>query len=138
MGMTVSREKALEYIEGYYKPLWKYEVDEKTQPHFWEAVIVLCSDINADVSNYVIRNDRFFDVILKSRASWETYRVADRMSKHNVHTVEELAKYFAEQIIESESTPIKASDMFVLQRKVAILESLVNYGSVDPESQIFG
>ena len=64
----ITKDTAEKYINGgFYQ---KYPISKKVQPHFWEAVILLCEDMNADVSSLddqivmalimgAIRADRF-------------------------------------------------------------------------------
>ena len=43
----VSREKASKYVK-YFSTI--YQINEKVQPNFWEAVIMLCENPNCDIN----------------------------------------------------------------------------------------
>ena len=49
--VLISREIIEGYFQSYYKFKWK--IDETIQPNFWEAVILLCNNANADISQLI-------------------------------------------------------------------------------------
>ena len=117
----ITKDIAEKYINGYFYQ--KYPISKKIQPRFWEAVILLCEDMDADVSSlidetnlwcYCARSGRFYNIL-----------------NLNVTTLNELAHKIASEIIEADSIPIKNVDFFVLQQKVEYLTKRVLYLSAN-------
>lgn len=47
----VIKKTVEKYINGYFSK--RYPIDKKLQPHFWEAVIMLCENIDSDVTSLI-------------------------------------------------------------------------------------
>lgn len=114
---NVSKEVAKKYIDGYFKE--KYPICEATQPNFWEAVEILASDIEADVSALINEKKQYCvpydDYSSKHVSFWGS----------DINTVTDLAKKIAAEIIKSESTATRAVDYFLLQKDVEALNERV-------------
>lgn len=112
---TVPREKASKYVK-YFSTI--YEIDEKVQPNFWEAVIMLCENPNCDVSLLNIDNT--------DRGKWCT-RGYNISRKYGVDTVLELVQEISKAIIQNETTPIDPLEIMLINSKLKKLEETVKY-----------
>ena len=121
----ITKDTAEKYINGgFYQ---KYPISKKVQPHFWEAVILLCEDMNADVSSLIDETNLW----CYYTRSGGFCNILNQNLNLNVTTLNELAHKIASEIIETESIPIKNVDFFVLQQKVEYLTERVLYLSAD-------
>lgn len=110
----VSREKASKYVK-YFSTV--YQINEKVQPNFWEAVIMLCENPNCDVN--------LLNIDISDEAKWCIGR--HNVSKYGVDTVLELAQKIAKTIIQNETTPIDPLEIMLMNAKLKKLEDTVKY-----------
>ena len=121
----ITKDTAEKYINGgFYQ---KYPISKKVQPHFWEAVILLCEDMDADVSSLIDETNLW----CYCTRSGGFCNILNQSLNLNVTTLNELAHKIASEIIETDSIPIKNVDFFVLQQKVEYLTERVLYLSAD-------
>lgn len=109
----VSPNVAEKYISEYFSK--KYQISKKRQPKFWEAVIMLCQDINSDVSSLIDDNQEFCCI---AGLGFQHYSCIDTKEATFANSVVDLAKRIANQIIRSESANVSSVEFFVLQKKV--------------------
>ena len=138
MKFSVPKETAEKYIELQFKS--HYEIDKKRQPHFWDAVITLCEDIDADVSKLINEDEPnclmyYQSGDFYSRGGWIHFSVSELKGKFD--TVTSLAKHIANQIIEEEKKgPVSRAEFYDLQKKMEYLLKKANY--VDPSTITYG
>lgn len=135
----IPREVAEKYIEQYFKKRWLVKdsvrkllrVNEKLQPNFWEAVILLCEDINTDVSGLEDTSSDYKGFFLLTRYKDEEFSIGNAAQEgyfdDSIETFSDLAKYIALQIIEAESRPADSTNLrlFLLERRVEELANTV-------------
>ena len=121
----ITKDIAEKYINGYFYQ--KYPISKKIQPRFWEAVILLCEDMDADVSSLIDETNLWCYCARSGRF----YNILNLNLNLNVTTLNELAHKIASEIIEADSIPIKNVDFFVLQQKVEYLTERVLYLSAN-------
>lgn len=127
---SVPREVAQGYINGYFKK--KYRINEKMQPNFWEAVMVLCENKDADISS-LIDEDNERCIIVGSRDMHYVYGYISSVEK-DVKNLSDFAKKIADQIIKRESTPISSLEFFILQKQVeSMSRELLNVQARQPK-----
>lgn len=112
---TVPREKAKKYVE-YFSSV--YEINQRVQPNFWEAVIMLCENPNCDVNLLNIDNT--------DSGKWCAGRY-NISKKYGVDTVLELAQKISKAIIQNETTPIDPLEILLINAKLKKLEDTVKY-----------
>ena len=106
----IAKGTAEKYIKGYF--CFKYPISEEKQPHFWDAVILLCEDINADVSSLINENQP-----MCYYTHGEYFSIYSTKIDLKVDSLNQLAHIIASEIIEADSMPIEKADVFVLQKK---------------------
>lgn len=111
---SVPRDVAQGYINRYFKKI--YPINEKMQPNFWEAVMVLCENKDADISLF-INEDNERCIIVGTRDMHYVYGNISSVVK-DVKNLSDLAKKIADQIIKRESTPVSPLEFFILQKQV--------------------
>ena len=121
----ITKDIAEKYINEYFYQ--KYPISKKIQPRFWEAVILLCEDMDADVSSLIDETN----LLCYCARSGRFYNILNLNLNLNVTTLNELAHKIASEIIEADSIPIKNVDFFVLQQKVEYLTKRVLYLSAN-------
>lgn len=109
---TIARETVERYINRYYKK--HYLIDETVQPKFWEAVILLCNDADADVTEYIDDSKKFCVQYSNLKRKPVTMFM--------VSSVTELAKKIAREIRNSELKDINKFEYFLLKNKVKNME----------------
>lgn len=109
---TIARETVEKYINKYYKI--KYLIEESVQPRFWEAVILLCNDLNADITLYI--DDR------KKFCVHYSNLMRDPITKYGVSSVTELAEKIAREIRNSERRDINKLEYFLLKKRIRNME----------------
>ena len=130
----IPREVATKYIEQYFKKRWLLgdewkkilRVNEAQQPKFWEMVIRLCENFEADVSDLVNPDERakFF---LLTAYKGEEFSIGNAVCEgyldKSIETIPDLARYIASQIINAEHQPADTTNLrlFLLERQVAEL-----------------
>lgn len=138
MEFSVPKETAEKYIDLRFKSY--YTIDEKLQPHFWDAVVVLCEDIDADVSKLIDEEKTYclpyYDRDANwGRGGWIHLDVSEL--EGNFSTATSLAKHIANLIIEEEKKgPVSRAEFYAYQKKVEYLLEKANY--VDPSAIIYG
>ena len=108
----VSREKAIKYVKHFSTV---YQINEKVQPNFWKAVIMLCENPNCDVN--------LLNIDSSNEAKWCIGR--NNVSKYGVDTVLELVQKIAKAIIQNETTPIDPLEIMLMNVKLKKLEDTV-------------
>ena len=121
----ITKDIAEKYVNEYFYQ--KYPISKKIQPRFWEAVILLCEDMDADVSSLIDETNLW----CYCARSGGLYNILNLNLNLNVTTLNELAHKIASEIIETDSIPIKNVDFFVLQQKVEYLTERVLYLSAN-------
>ena len=111
----ITRETVDKYINEYYKN--KYLIDETVQPKFWEAVILLCCDLKADITGYI--ND------VKKFCVRYTNLTRKSITIYEVRSVTELAKKIAREIRNNELKDINKFEYFLLRNKVKDMEKML-------------
>ena len=119
----IDKDAAMKYINGYFKK--KYPISTQIQPHFWEAVALLCEDMDADVSSLIDETN------LWCYCKGGGYSILNQSLNLNVTTLNELAHKIASEIIEVDSIPIERVDVFLLQKKVEFLSEKILYLTKD-------
>lgn len=106
---TVPREKARKYVK-YFSSV--YEINQRVQPNFWEAVIMLCENSNCDVNLLNIDNS--------DDGKW--CAGGYNISKYGADTVLELAQKISRAIIQNETMPIDPLEILEINAKLKKLE----------------
>lgn len=120
------KDTAMKYIKGYFKE--KYPISTQIQPHFWEAVALLCEDMDTDVSSLINENNPW---CLERRKRGTLVHFSHLKSNCKEKTLNELAHTIASEIIEVDSFPVERVDVFLLQKKVEYLSEKVLYFTTD-------
>ena len=120
MQKSVKREVSEKYIDRYFKK--KYLISTTRQPQFWNAVILLCENINLDVS-YLIDNRQDF-CYNNGNYNYHFSSINTKEAKR-AKSVTHLAKLIAEQIIEAESMQVSSMELFILQQRVEDMEASI-------------
>ena len=105
-----------EVIEGYFKSYYKYKwrIDETIQPDFWEAVILLCNNLDADVSQLIDDSEEAQYCV----GDFGTHRAHVSEIDSKIKDVKQLAKDIATSIYESETTEISKLEIFLMKKKM--------------------
>ena len=96
----MEKELALRYIRLIKQKATPYYIDERKQPNFWEAVLTLCQDSNADISSLLKGNpneDQHCVTFIDS-SSTSCYGV-NHFSDYSANTVMELVHKIVDEII---------------------------------------
>lgn len=122
MSKAVAKEVAEKYIDGYFKK--EYPILESAQPTFWDAVKELVVNINADVSGFINEENAFC-------APDGKYSLG-HISRYGegIRTVTDFAKKIAQQIIDSESKPVRPAEVFLMERRIESLEERMGYAEM--------
>lgn len=110
--VLIPREVIEGYFQSYYKYKWK--IDETIQPNFWEAVILLCNNLDADVSHLIddsVEAQCCIGDFGKRRA--HVSEIDDK-----IKDVKQLAKDIATSIHESETTEISKLEIFLMKKRM--------------------
>ncbi len=97
----MEKELALKYvrlIKQKATPCW---IDEREQPNFWEAVVALCQDSNADISSLLKGNpnENQYCVRYLDGINSEFLYGVGHFSDYGAHTVIELVHQIVDEII---------------------------------------
>ena len=88
----ITKDIAEKYVnECFYQ---KYPISKKIQPRFWEAVILLCEDMDADVSSLIDETNLW----CYCARSGGLYNILNLNLNLNVTTLNELAHKIASEI----------------------------------------
>lgn len=94
-----------EYIRLVQERAAPYEVDLNSQPHFWEAVKILCMDKEADISSLLLEGDKTdpLCVVVKTFGEIPVYFGINHYSSYGAHSAIELSHLIANEITEWDS-----------------------------------
>ncbi len=114
---SISKEVVAKYIYEYFAKKFPV-VEEEMQPRFWEAVIALCVDPEADVSSWLNENNPcFFSV--RSNLSHYSKFVPDAQSVYDA--AKKLAANFSNAIIAAEEKEFSNFNIFLMQDEIGRL-----------------
>lgn len=109
----MEKELASRYIRLIKQKAAPYCIDERKQPNFWEAVLVLCQDINADISSLLKGNpneDQYCVTFVKGATSFGVNHYSD----YSAHTVMELVHKIADEIVAWDSMSLDDIKLMLL------------------------
>ena len=129
--MQVPKETAMKYINVHFKQA--YPIDEKVQPHFWEAVCKLCENPRAHVSKLIDETNKYC-IPLITEAGWGRYETVNHtvsVFEGEFETITALAKHIAKQIVEEEKKgPLSRAEFYSYQQTV---ERILKYLDLDED-----
>jgi len=97
----MEKQLILRYISSIQKKALPYIIDEKKQPHFWDAVILLCEDATKNISP-MLQEDPYC-IILSNCTSEGCHLSVNHYSNYNANSVKELAEKIAKEITKWDS-----------------------------------
>ena len=110
------KEVIQKYIDGYFSK--KYCIEKSRQPHFWEAVIMLCNNPDADISHLIIEKNIY---CINEGSHLIRYSDVDK----NAESVSDMAVNIAKIIRESEERKFSNVEFFLMQKDIEILKAAV-------------
>ena len=112
----MTKEIAQKYIDEYFSK--KYRIVESKQPHFWDAVIILCSNLDSDISQLIIENNCY---CIYGDSRLIHYSDVDE----NAESVYDMALNIAKTIRESEQRIFSNVDFFLMKKEIESLKVAV-------------
>jgi len=112
----MTKEVIQKYIDGYFSK--KCRIVKSKQPHFWEAVIMLCSNPDADISHLIIEGNNY---CIDGGSRLIHYSDVDE----NAESVSGMAVNIAKIIRESEQRNFSNVDIFFMQKDIESLKAEV-------------
>ena len=109
----MEKELALRYIRLIKQKANPYCIDEKEQPNFWEAVLELCQNGNADISSLLKGNpneDQYCVTFVDSSVHYGVNHFSD----YSAHTVIELVYKIVDEIINWDSMSLDDIKLMLL------------------------
>lgn len=95
---VMEKQLALQYISFIQQKALPYTIDEKKQPHFWEAVALLCEDNTKDITS-MLQEDPYCIILSDSTLSKEYLSLSvNHYANYNAQSVKDLAYKIAEEI----------------------------------------